>query len=148
MRFFTLVVLVAMTLVLSSGAALADRCNASDTGLGEQLLQQLWAHMKKADVAMLQQTTAAGFQSVHQNGARTRAQEMALIEDLKLGDYTLSDIKITRNGPVIVATYFVAVAETIAGKRLTKKPAPRLSVFVQTDKGWQWMAHANLRALQ
>ena len=148
MRFFTLVVLVAMTLVLSSGAALADRCNASDTGLGEQLLQQLWAHMKKADVAMLQQTTAAGFQSVHQNGARSRSQEMALIGDLKLGDYTLSDIKITRNGPAIVATYFVAVEETIAGKRLTKKPAPRLSVFVQTDQGWQWMAHANLRALQ
>ena len=148
MQVCKLAVLVAVTLVLSSMPALADQCAAADTALGEQLLRQLWAQMKNADVEMLQQTTAAGFQSVHQNGARTRAEEMALIEGLQLGDYTLSDIRITRNGPVMVATYGVAVAETIGGKRLTKKPAPRLSVFVQTDTGWQWMAHANLRGLQ
>lgn len=148
MQVCKLAVLVAVTLVLSSMPALADQCAAADTALGEQLLRQLWAQMKNADVEMLQQTTAAGFQSVHQNGARTRAEEMALIEGLQLGDYTLSDIRITRNGPVMVATYGVAVAETIDGKRLTKKPAPRLSVFVQTDTGWQWMAHANLRGLQ
>ena len=148
MRFYTLAVLVAITLALSSVTAFADQCVAADTAVGEQLLRQLWAQMKNADVAALEQTTAAGFQSVHQNGARTRAEEMALIEGLQLGDYTLSDIRITRTGPVIVATYCVAVEETIAGKRLKKKPPPRLSVFVQTDTGWQWMAHANLRALQ
>jgi len=60
---------------------------------------------------------------------------------------SLSDIKITRNGPVIIATYSVSVAETIEGKRLTHRPAPRLIVFLKTAHGWQWIAHANLKPL-
>jgi hypothetical protein len=61
----------------------------------------------------------------------------------------LSKIEITRNGPVIVATYFVSVEETIKGMRLLKEPAaPRLSVFLKTGDGWKWIAHANLRPLK
>jgi len=55
---------------------------------------------------------------------------------------------ITRNGPVIVATYKVSVAEVIQGKKLDKKPAPRMSVFAETAQGWVWIAHANLKAMK
>ena len=60
----------------------------------------------------------------------------------------MSGFKATQNGPVIVVTYLVTVAETIDGKRLSKAPAPRLTVFLKTDKGWQWLAHANLHPLK
>ena len=115
--------------------------------VAEKVLQQLWADMKNQDIEAIEKTIAKGFQSVHQFGSNNREQEIDLIKGLNLGNYILSDIKITQNGPVIVATYFVSVEETIEGKRLTKKPAPRLSVFLKTDSGWQWIAHANLKPM-
>lgn len=96
----------------------------------------------------IEKTTAEGFQSVHQYGSNTREQEIKLIKTLNLGEYTLSDIEITQNGPVIVATYLVSVAETIKGTRLSQKPSTRLSVFLKTDSGWKWIAHANLKLLK
>ena len=124
---------------------------AEDAGnsqsLGEKLVRQLWEDMKKTDMKVLEKKIADGFQSVHQYGASNREQEIKLLNGLKLGEYILSDIQITQNGPVIVATYFVSVEETIKGKRLSKEPAPRLSVFLKTDSDWQWIAHANLKPL-
>lgn len=131
------------TLTLSTAAA-----TESDAALGERLLREVWQAMKTSDMQTLENTLAPGFQSVHQYGASDRGDELALIRDLELGDYTLSDIRVTRNGPVIVATYAVTVAETLQGKRLERRPAPRMSVFVKTEQGWQWMAHANLNPVQ
>jgi len=85
---------------------------------------------------------------VHDDGARNREQEIELLKGLNIGEYTLSNFEVTQNGPVIIATYFVSVEETIEGKRLSTKPAPRLSVFLKTDSGWQWTAHANLNPLK
>ena len=42
----------------------------------------------------------------------------------------------------------VSVEETIEGKRLSTKPAARLTIFLKTDSGWQWIAHANLNPLK
>ena len=113
--------------------------------LGETLVRQLWTDMKETDMKAINETISEGFQAVHQYGTNNRQQEIELISKLRLGDYTLSDIKITQNGPLIIATYFVSVNETIKGKRLSKKPAPRLSVFLKVKDGWQWIAHANLK---
>lgn len=116
--------------------------------VGEKLLHQLWSNMKKSDMPALEKMTAKGFQAIHQDGARDRAQEITLIKNLKLGVYTLSNIKITQSDNVIVATYFVSVAETIDKKRLSKKPAPRMTVFVKSGEVWKWIAHANLKPLK
>jgi hypothetical protein len=115
--------------------------------LGEKLVRQLWADIKSKNMAAVEKKTALGFQSIHQDGARTREQEWALIKDLDLGQYTLSDFTVSQNGPVIIATYFVSVGETIDDTRLSAKPAARLSAFLKTGSGWQWIAHANLKPL-
>jgi hypothetical protein len=125
-----------------AGDAESEQCQ------GEVLLRQLWEDMRKADMNALEKTLANGFQSVHQYGTSDREQELELLKKLNFDKYTLSDIQITQNGPVIVATYFVSVEETIKGHRLSKEPAPRLSVFLKTDSGWQWIAHANLKPLK
>lgn len=148
MNSLKLALIITLAILLTTVTALADQNATDEKGVGEKLLYQLWANMKKPDIEMLQKTTAEGFQAVHQNGANTREQEIELIKGLKLGKYTLSNIKITRNGPVIVATYLISVEETIEGKRLSKKPASRLSVFLKTDGGWKWIAHANLKPLK
>ncbi|MCJ7615444.1 MAG: nuclear transport factor 2 family protein [Desulfobacterales bacterium] len=147
MNLLKLALIMILTFAFAAPTALADQEVATENGLGEKLLCQLWADMKKPDMEAIEKTIAKGFQSVHQYGSNNREQEIKLIEGLKLGKYILTDIKTTRNGPVIVATYFVSVEETIKGKLLSKKPAPRLSVFLKTDSGWKWIAHANLKPL-
>ena len=104
------------------------------------LLPMKWAALKKM--------MAPGFQSVHRDGARDRKEEFQLIKGLNFGKYTLTNFKVTQNGPVVIVTYFVSVEETIKGKRLpATKPAARLSAWLKTDSGWKWIIHANLRSL-
>ena len=148
MNSLKLALIMTLTFAFATLTVLANQEVATEKCPGEKLLRQLWADIKKPDMEAIEKTIAKGFQSVHQYGSNNREQEIELIKDLKLGKYTPSDIKITRNGPVIVATYFVSVEETIKGKRLSKQPAPRLSVFVKTDSGWKWIAHANLKPLK
>lgn len=147
MNSLKMTLIIVLTFLLMVPVALAGQEVSSESGLGEGLLRQLWEDMEKPDIEAIENTIAYGFQSVHQYGSNDREQEIELIKGLDLGEYTLSDIKITQNGPVIVATYFVSVKETIEGERLTKKPAPRLSVFLKTESGWKWVAHANLKPL-
>ena len=148
MNLFKLALIITLTFVCTTMTALANQEVATEKDLGEKLLRQLWGAMEKPDMETIEKTISKGFQSVHQYGANNREQEIELIKGLNLGEYSLSNIKITRNGPVIVATYFISVEETIKGKRLLKTPAPRLSVFLKTDSGWEWMAHANLKPLK
>jgi hypothetical protein len=138
--------LAPLLLVLVSTAASADQ--PADQQLGEKLVREVWAGMKTSDMAEIDRIMGDGFQAVHEFGAYDAEQEKKLIRGLKLGDYTLSDMVITRNGPVIVATYKVSVEEVIQGKKLDKKPAPRMSVFAETAQGWVWIAHANLKAMK
>jgi hypothetical protein len=147
MHMLKLALMTALTLGFTALPAMAGEHVASDKGLGEKLVRQVWTHMQNLDVASLEKTMAKGFQSVHEYGASDREQEIAVIKDVKVGKYSLSDIKATRDGPVIVVTYLVSVEETIKGKRMQMKPAPRLSVFLKTRKGWKWLAHANLHGL-
>lgn len=148
MHMLKLALISALTLGFAALPAVAGENVATDKSLGEKLVRQVWTDMKNLDVASLEKTLAKGFQSVHEYGAYDREQEIALIKKVKVGEYSLSDIKVTRNGPVIVVTYLASVEETIKGKRLHLKPAPRLSVFLKTDDGWKWMVHANLHGLE
>jgi len=48
----------------------------------------------------------------------------------------------------MIVSYFVSVGETIDAKRLSTESAARLTIFLKTDSGWQWIAHANLNPLK
>lgn len=148
MKSLKLASIIILTILFTTAPVLANQKAADEKALGEKLLRQLWENMEQKDMEMVEKTIAKGFQSVHEFGPNNREQEIEMIRGLNLGKYTLSKIKITRNGPVIVATYFVSAEETIEGERLSKKPAPRLSVFLNTDDGWKWIAHANLKPLK
>lgn len=114
---------------------------------GEQMEREFWGAMKDGNMPEIEAKIAPGFQSVHQDGSRDRAAEIALIKGLKLGDYTLDNFKVSKDGQTIVVTYTVSVTETIDGKVLPTKPAMRISVWTWTQKGWQWIAHANLNPM-
>jgi len=147
MRYSGWIWAAVLCLVCMAPPAPAAEPAAGDRQLGEQLVRQVWADMKNTDVERLDKIVAGGFQSVHGFGANDWPQELELIKGLKLGPYTLSGFKVTRNGPVIIATYMVSVDETIHGHRLHGKPAPRMSIFLLTQHGWKWIAHANLKRM-
>ena len=114
---------------------------------GEQLVRKLFADMKSGNVTSIEAMISPAFQSAHQDGARDRDQEIELIRNLKMGTFSLGDFKESREGDVLVVTYTVSTEETIDGNRLDREPARRLSVFQKTEKGWLWVAHANLKVM-
>lgn len=140
-------IVVSVFLVINQGGVFAAE-SADDAGLGEKLVRQLWTDIKARNVEAIKKYMAPGFQSIHQDGARDREGELQLIKGVNLGEYTLSNFKVTQNGPVIIVTYFVSVRETIDSKRLSAKPAARLSAWLKTESGWQWIIHANLKPIQ
>ncbi|NQV03357.1 MAG: hypothetical protein HQ542_11970 [Bacteroidia bacterium] len=74
---------------------------------------------------------------------------LVLLLGLAIADYEITDLKITSSDEgLIIATYFITVAETIQGERLSKEPAPRMTIFVKDDGTWKWIAHANLKPLR
>jgi len=114
---------------------------------GEALVKQVWEAMKTNDMEFIENILAPGFQSIHQDGARNRDEQIELIRKLNMGEYVLDNFKITQNENTLNVTYFVNVTETIAGNTITKHAA-RLSVFCKTTDGWKWFSHANLVALK
>lgn len=134
-------------LVLMCAAALPLHASSSDKTTGMQLVQQLFSDMKAGSIGPIETMMPEGFQSIHQDGARTRSEEIALMNNLHMGSISINDVVTTRSGKVLVVTYTVAALETIDGEKLSKSPAPRMSVFQETAHGWLWIAHANLRSV-
>ncbi|MCD6574262.1 MEKHLA domain-containing protein, partial [Candidatus Aerophobetes bacterium] len=77
-----------------------------------------------------------------------RNEEIQLIKNLDLGPYTLDNFITTRSDSVIIVTYNVTTEETIGGERLPKRSSMRMSIFLKTNDGWKWLAHANLNPLK
>jgi hypothetical protein len=113
----------------------------------EAMERQMWKDMASGNTAGVASHIAAGFLSLHEDGPRDRAAELALIKGLKIGQYTLSNFKVVQSGNAQVVTYTIAVQETIDAARAGTAPAQRLSVWQQTPQGWQWIAHANLNTI-
>jgi hypothetical protein len=114
------------------------------TNDGEKMEKQIWEDIKAKNWKAVESKIADGFQSVHPDGVRDRAGEIALIKNLNVGETVLSDLKSTESGDNIVVTYMISAQETIDLERLPTKPMPRMSVWKKGTSGWQWICHANL----
>lgn len=114
------------------------------TNDGEKMERQMWDDIKAKNWEAVEGKITDAFQSVHADGARDRAGEIALIKKLDVGQVALSDFRSSMNGDNIVVTYMISAQESIDLERLPTKPAPRLSVWTKGASGWQWICHANL----
>jgi len=120
----------------------------AETGKGEQLERMMWDCIKNGKWDNIEKMIDPAFQSSHSDGARDKNEEMKLMKELEVDSYEINEFKETRHGDIIVVTYFISVEETIDGKRLSKKPASRMSVWIKNKDKWQWIAHANLKPLK
>jgi hypothetical protein len=91
--------------------------------------RQMWEDIKAKNWKAVESKIADGFQSVHPDGARDRANELSLIKNLNIGQVEFNNFKSTTSGDNIVVTYMISVQETIDLERLPTKPTPRLSVW-------------------
>ena len=114
---------------------------------GEKMERQMWEDIKAKNWKAVESKIADGFQSVHPDGARNRANEISLIENLNLGQVEFNNFKSTTSGDDIVVTYMISAQETIDLERLPTKSTPRLSVWKRGASGWQWICHANLNPI-
>ncbi len=130
------VIMTVVFLVICQSGVIAQECT-TELNLGEDLVREFWNDFKTQNISALEKKIAPGFQSIHEDGARDAQAELKLLKELNLDEYTLSNFKVTQVGPTIIVSYFVSVEETIEGKRLSTKPAARLSIFLKTDSGWQ-----------
>jgi hypothetical protein len=132
--------------IVASGvcAAFADDTMSE----GEKLERKMWSMIMAGDMAAVESMIAPGFQSVHEDGARDRDGELALLKALDPVKVQFSDFKVTEQGDALIVTYGVSVSESIAGQKLSNTaPSPRQSVWLKTASGWQWIAHANLNPM-
>ena len=143
-----LVVMITVVFLVISQRSVIAQERTAELNLGEDLVRELWNDFKTQNISALEKKIAPGFQSIHEDGARDAQAELKLLKELNLDEYTLSNFKVTQVGPTIIVSYFVSVEETIEGKRLSTKPAARLTIFLKTDSSWQWIAHANLNPLK
>jgi hypothetical protein len=111
---------------------------------GEALYREFIAAVAAEDWATVEATLAPDFQSVHTDGARSKAAELELLKLVDLGAYSPSNFTSTRGGDTQVTTHWLSIEESIDGSRLSTKPAPRLTVWRLGDAGWQIIAIANL----
>jgi len=116
---------------------------AAGVSEGEKLERQMAADIKAKNWRAVETRIADGFQSIHPDGIRDRAGEIALLKQMDLGAYKLSNFRSTSIGDNIVVTFTMTVAETIDAERLPARPAYRLSVWKKGANGWQWISHAN-----
>jgi len=141
---YALAVIVSL---IVSAACIRAQSESPATTEGEKMERQMWADFKAKDWKVVESKIAEGFQSIHPDGARDRAGEISLIENLNLGEIALSNFKTTGNGDNIVVTYMIAVQERIDQKQLPTTPTARLSVWKKGTHGWQWICHANLNPM-
>ena len=113
----------------------------------EKMEKQMWEDIKAKNWKAVESKIAEGFQSVHPDGARDRADEISLIKNLNVGQVAFNDFRSTMSGDNIVVTYMISVQETIDIERLPTKATPRLSVWKKGTQGWQWICHANLNPI-
>lgn len=118
------------------------------SGEGERLEREMWEDMKSFNLQALESKIAPEFQSIHPDGSRNKTGELELIKNLNLRHFSLSNFKITESGDMLIVTYLVSAPETIDERRLSSKPAPRMSIWKKKDGQWQWIAHANLHPMK
>lgn len=116
---------------------------------GERLEREIWADFKSLNLKAIEKKIAPEFQSIHVDGPRDREGEIYLIKNLHLGNFTISNIKSTQQGDVIIVTYMISADETIDARRLPFRVSTRMSIWKKNkNNDWQWIAHANLVSLE
>jgi len=140
----------ALALVLCVGAlVLAPSVSAGDTKPttnAGSLVNRFFTLLEHKDHAGLQRLLSPAFQVQRADGSGAGKKEY-LANLATITKFQITKLTATHSGGVLVVRYLAEVTGLVNGKPYTPGPAPRLSVFDRTRKGWQLVAHANFNPL-
>lgn len=128
--------------ILFTGSAYASANSA--TTLGETLEKNLFTAVADKNWQQVNELTAPAFQSINADKIRDRTEALAYIQSLDFKNYKFSDFHVTENTTdnMLIVTYKMAYAETVAAAPEAGKQVKNLSVWKKTDGKWLWVAHA------
>lgn len=113
---------------------------------GEQLVSKFLDLLHGPDTAGLAKFLSPAFLLQRANGEWS--DKLGYLNDPAVVEsYEIQDLWATRVGDNLVTRYQVVVDSTIDGQEQPTDPAPRMSVFVKGDRGWQLLAHSNFNAI-
>lgn len=115
------------------------------TSKGEKLERGLFQTVKDKDWPTLEGLIAAGFQSMHADGPKSRSAAIDYIKSITFNYYHFSDIAVTGNdaGTIIVLTYKLTFSENLEMTEQEKgKFVNNLSVWQNSGDKWQWISHS------
>jgi len=144
---------VPLALTGPAAAAPAERATAEQQAanlkLGTRLVNRFWSLLVAGDPDELRAFLSPAFQVQRANGSgQNRNQYLADFANSTtvISDYSLSRIKVTRAGGLVVVRYYSQSTQTISGTAYSTTPAPRIVTFVQTPSGWRMASNANFNA--
>jgi hypothetical protein len=116
-------------------------------GIGEELVNQLWADVEAGNLTALEECAGECFQAIHEDGMKDISAELSYMRSADLGDYLISGVNVTGEGSMLVATYFITKRHTVVGEVVSSDPIAILSAWEEVDGQWHWIAQATLKNL-
>ncbi len=111
----------------------------------QTVIENWFAAMKSQDISKAASFLAPQFISIHTDGiARNKEQEVALLKNLHMKAYKLTDFKFSQSGDVIAVTYKDKGVEKIDNSAIGAKAAGRMAVLQKQGEQWLIVAYANL----
>lgn len=124
-----------------------NQLKAQNENVAESLVKQVWTNFASNNTDALSEMMVEGFQSMHQDGPRNKAEELDIISKLKLGEYSIMFGNITESDNVLMVSYKVTVKETIKDQTYDEITW-RFDVFGNVNGEWKWFSHVNLLPLK
>jgi len=119
--------------------------SAKNDRLAKRLATRFFVLLKTEDAEGLATFLAPAFQIQRADGSWANRRQY-LRNPAKVESYRIDRVVGTRSGDTLIARYWVVTSETIDGQQFAKAPAPRLSTFQLTKRGWRLLSHANFNA--
>jgi hypothetical protein len=116
----------------------------SDATGGEGFERAIWLEIKQQDWKGLESHIASNFVYVTTGGRLERADAIEHMKQLRLQDYTISDLTTEMNRDAFVVTYTITLNGTSQGQPLSAQPQRRMTVWQQQKGGWMAIAHSAL----
>lgn len=114
----------------------------------KKVIQEWVAAMKSKNLDKASNFLAPQFVSIHTDGiVRNKADEIALIKQLTIKDYKLSDFKFSQSGSVVVVTYNMDADELLDKEPIDYNSDGRVAVLQKQNNEWLILSYANLDEL-
>jgi ketosteroid isomerase-like protein len=131
-----------LVLAVPAGAGAPAGPTSSIEAKGRDLSNRFLELLEAKDAAGLRRFLSPAFQLQRADGSYANKVEYlrapAIVES-----HEIDNLRVTRDGDVMVVRFDLVVDATIDGQPQSTEPAPRLATFRKGAHGWQLVSYAN-----